>query len=127
MLIWKAAALALVTCVIALVLKKDQPAYAFLASAAGAICLLVLAAQRLTPLLEWIHTLSEYGIAGSSACLLQVLGIALIGQFASDLCREAGLSAAASAVDLCGRLLALLQAVPMLQSLLASFSGFLQG
>ena len=126
MLIWKAAALALVTCTITLALKKDQPAFAFLASAAGAVCLLVLTAQRLAPLFEWIHTLSDYGLADSAACLLQVLGIALIGQFASDLCREAGLSAAASAVDLCGRLLALMQALPMLESLLVSFKGFLQ-
>lgn len=126
MLILKAAALAVVTCVITLILKKEQPAYAFLASACGAVCLLVVAADRLAPFLDWIHTLSDYGITGSASCLLQVLGIALIGQFASDLCREAGLPAAASAVDLCGRLLALLQTVPMLESLLDSFSGFLQ-
>lgn len=126
MLILKAAALAVVTCVIVLLLKKEQPAYAFVASVCGAVCLLVIAADRLAPLVDWIHTLSDYSITDSASCLIQVLGIALIGQFASDLCREAGLAAAASAIDLCGRLLALLQAIPMLQSLLDSFSGFLQ-
>lgn len=126
MLIIKVAALALVTCAITLVLKKEQPAYAFLASACGAVCLMLLAAEHITPLLDWIHTLSDYGIAENASYLLQVLGIALVAQFAADLCRESGLSAAASAVDLCGRLLALMQAVPMLQSLLSSFSGFLQ-
>ena len=59
-------------------------------------------------------------------CPLRVLGIALVAQFAADLCREAGLGAAASAVDLCGRLLALAQAAPLLQTLLDAFSGFLQ-
>lgn len=126
MLILKAAALAVVTCVITLILKREQPAYAFLASVCGAVCLLAVAADHLAPLVDWIHTLSDYSMTDSASCLLQVLGIALIGQFASDLCREAGLSAAASAIDLCGRLLALLQAIPMLQSLLDSFSGFLQ-
>ena len=55
-----------------------------------------------------------------------VLGIALVAQFAADLCREAGLAAAASAVDLCGRALALLQALPLLQQLLDAFAGYLQ-
>ena len=67
MLILKAAALAVVTCVITLILKKEQPAYAFLASACGAVCLLVVAADRLAPFLDWIHTLSDYGITGSAA------------------------------------------------------------
>ena len=53
-------------------------------------------------------------------------GIALVAQFAADLCREAGLAAAASAVDLCGRALALLQALPLLQQLLDAFAGYLQ-
>ena len=126
MLILKAAALALVLCVFTLALKKDQPSFAFLASACGAVCLLAFAAERLLPLVEWLHTLAGYGLAASASALLQVLGIALIAQFAADLCREAGLSAAASAVDLCGRMLALIQAAPMLQTLLDAFSGFLQ-
>lgn len=53
-------------------------------------------------------------------------GIALVAQFAADTCKEAGLSAAATAVELCGRVLALLQALPLLQSLLGSFADYLQ-
>ena len=39
-----------------------------------------------------------------------------MAQFAADTCKEAGLTAAAGAVELCGRVLALLQALPLLQS-----------
>lgn len=125
MLMLKAAALALVICVLTLVLKKEQPGFAFLASACGAAMLLAFSAGRLLPLADWLRALAGYGLAGDAAVLLQVLGIALVAQFAADLCREAGLAAAASAVDLCGRLLALVQAAPMLQTLLDAFSGFL--
>ena len=55
-----------------------------------------------------------------------VLGIALVAQLAADTCKEAGLSAAATAIELCGRVLALLQALPLLQSLLGSFAAYLQ-
>ena len=47
-------------------------------------------------------------------------------QFAADTCREAGMVAAATAAELGGRILALLQALPLLQELLDCFAGYLQ-
>ena len=55
-----------------------------------------------------------------------ILGIALAAQFAADTCREAGMAAAATAAELGGRILALLQALPLLQELLDCFAGYLQ-
>lgn len=60
------------------------------------------------------------------AVLLRALGIALVAQFAADTCREAGLCAASTAIELCGRVLVLLQALPLLRSLLGSFADYLQ-
>ena len=74
----------------------------------------------------WLRTLDGYFQGQSPAVLLQVLGIALVAQLAADTCKEAGLSAAATAIELCGRVLALLQALPLLQSLLGSFAAYLQ-
>ena len=54
-----------------------------------------------------------------------VLAIAFVAQLAADLCREAGLAAAAFCMEFVGRILAMLQALPLLQSLLASFLSFL--
>ena len=126
MLMIKAAVLALVLCVFTLVLKRDQPSFAFLASSCGAACLLALAIGQLQPLAEWLHTLAGFGLGTNAACILRVLGIAIVAQLAADLCRESGLAAAASAVELCGRMLALLQALPLVQALLDAFSGFLR-
>lgn len=129
MLMLKIAALAVVAGLLVLALKKDQPAFAFVVSVCGAGAVLALAFQQITPLLELIHTLSDYTGAQtgqSFGCVLQVLGIALAAQTAADFCREAGMSAAAGAVELCGRLLAMMQALPLLQSLVASLSAFLQ-
>ena len=115
MLILKAAALAIVVCVLVLCLKKDQPGFAFLLSLCGAAGLLWFAVQQLA------------GQAGgdSFSILLQVLAIAFVAQLAADLCREAGLAAAAFCMEFVGRILAMLQALPLLQSLLASFLSFL--
>lgn len=126
MLIVKIAALCFVAGVLSLSLKKEQPAYAFLISAGGAVGLCFAAVKQLEPLAAWLQTLAQYAPGQSIGCLLQVLGIALVAQLAADTCRDAGMAAAAGTAELCGRLLALLQALPLLQSLLNSFLSFLQ-
>ena len=87
---------------------------------------LALAAQQMQPVLDLVETLSRYAGGQSAGCILRVLGIALIAQFAADLCRESGLAAAANAAELGGRALALLQALPLFQSLVDSLLHFLQ-
>ena len=125
MLLCKLAAAVLVAAVLTLLLKKDQPAFAFLVSVCTAAGLLAIVVRQVQPLLDWLRTLDGYFQGQIPAVLLQVLGIALVAQLAADTCKEAGLSAA-TAIELCGRVLALLQALPLLQSLLGSFAAYLQ-
>lgn len=126
MLLVKMAALAMVICIFALSIKKDQPAFFLLVSMGGTVCLLGMTLQKLEPLAAWFEALAG-GVGGAPfAVLLKVLGIALVSEFAASTCRDAGLGAVASAVDLCGRLLALLETFPLLQSLVDYFMQFLQ-
>ncbi len=126
MLILKIAALVLVTGLLTLTLKHEQPAFAFLVSVCGAGAVLSLVADQLQPLLGLIDTLAAYAGDTHLDCVLRVLGIALVAQFATDLCREAGLGAAAGAAELGGRMLALLQALPLVQELVGSLVSFLR-
>ena len=100
MLIFQLAALTFTAAVLCLTLKKDQPAFAFLVSVCAA--------------------------AGVLAAVLHQAQPVLAAQFAADTCREAGMAAAATAAELGGRILALLQALPLLQELLDCFAGYLQ-
>ena len=126
MLLCKLAALTFVAAVLSLALKKEQPAYAFLVSVCAAAGTMAVVVQQIEPVMDWLHTLDGIFPGQGISCLLRVLGIAIIAQMASDICREAGLAAAATAVELGGRILALLQALPLLQELLASYAGYLQ-
>ena len=76
-------------------------------------------------LLARLQQLAGQAGGDSFSILLQVLAIAFVAQLAADLCREAGLAAAAFCMEFVGRILAMLQALPLLQSLLASFLSFL--
>ena len=93
MLLCKLAAAVLVAAVLTLLLKKDQPAFAFLVSVCTAAGLLAIVVRQVQPLLDWLRTLDGYFQGQSPAVLLQVLGIALVAQLAADTCKEAGLSA----------------------------------
>lgn len=126
MQLFKLAVLAFVAAVLSLALKKEQPAYAFLVSVCAAAGMLVVLVQQLEPVLQWIQKLNGTLPGNGLQCLFQILGIAIVAQLAGDICREAGMSAAATAVELCGRALALLQALPLLQTLLDSYAGYLQ-
>lgn len=126
MLLFKLAAAAFVAAVLSLALKKEQPAYAFLVSVCAAAGLLAAIAQQLQPIVGWLQALDEVFPGEGVGCLLRVMGIALVAQLAGDICREAGMAAAATVAELCGRALALMQALPMLQQLLDSFAGYLQ-
>ena len=117
----KIAVLCFMAGALSLTLKKDQPTFAFLVSTAGALILLLSAAEQLRPVLAFLNTLKNYASSQSFDCLLRVLGIALCAQLASDFCKDAGMAAAAGAAELCGRLLALLEALPLLQGLVDSF------
>lgn len=121
----KIAVLCFMAGALSLTLKKDQPTFAFLVSTAGALILLLSAAEQLRPVLAFLNTLKNYASAQSFDCLLRVLGIALCAQLASDFCKDAGMAAAAGAAELCGRLLALVEALPLLQGLVDSFLSFL--
>lgn len=126
MLVFKLAAMAFLAAVLSLSLKKEQPAFAFLVSLCGAAGLLVVFARQVTPILSWFRTLETILPGQGMGCLLRVLGIALVSQLAADLCKESGMVAGATAAELCGRVLALLQALPLVQELLDYFGGYLQ-
>ena len=126
MLLFKLAAVAFVAAILSLALKKEQPAYAFLVSVCAAAGLLAAVTQQIEPVLSWLNTLDGIFPGQGIGCLLRVLGIVITAQLAADICRDAGMAAAATAAELCGRILALLQALPLLQELLDSYAGYLQ-
>ena len=64
MLLYKLAAAVLVAAVLTLLLKKDQPAFAFLVSVCTAAGLLAIIVRQVQPLLDWLRTLDGYGMGG---------------------------------------------------------------
>lgn len=87
-------------------------------------CVLLFGSAAITaaaPLINYIRTLM--GISGASpyaAIILKALGIAILTQISASLCRECGETAAASGVELVGRIELLLLALPLIGEILTA-------
>ena len=116
----KAAAVAAAGSVIALMLRRTAPELGLALGAAVTLLAAFLAAQGIGELGALVNELREKtGLSPAvTAPVLRCVGIGITARLASDLCRDAGQSAAASAVELCGAACALGAALPLIRSLL---------
>lgn len=86
----------------------------------GGVLLLLL------PLLVRLGDMTEgYGIAPYVELLLRCLGVALLAQIVSDLCRDVGESGLSSLVEMAAKALILFSLLPTLETLLAAVEGLL--
>lgn len=120
------AGVAIVTVVLAVLLRPYSPVYALLASLAGTVVLLAWMLPYAAQALEWLDTFSVYLRQEEFICLIRAAGIALVAQTAQDLCKDAGMTAMGAKVELAGRCMTLLSTLPMLQQVVDVWSRLLQ-
>ena len=111
----------------ALIIKKDSPAFMPLL-AIGAVA--VIFSGLIQPMKEIIDTLSELseeaGLSSPAlAAVLKTLGIAVVCRFGADVCKESGLSAAASSVELVGAVSSVYVTLPLVSALISTIRGLI--
>ena len=84
------------------------------------------ALKAVTPALTYLTRLGETaGVTPYAEVLLRALGIALLTQYAAEICRECGEGAAASGVEMTGKIEILLLALPLIDEILSLASNLL--
>lgn len=106
--------------------RQYQPAYGFVCLLACSVVLLLYLFGICQPVLEWLATGSEYLNQRNLSVVLKTAGIALTAQTVQDLCKDAGMTALAGTVELAGRCLILICALPLFETILESLVIFLQ-
>ncbi len=99
-------------------LKKTNRELSLLLTAGAAALLLLWAIEGLTPLFTQLEGLMRGEAGRFWKVMLKTVGIALMGQFAGHICKDAGESALAFTVELSARAAILLAAFPLLTELL---------
>lgn len=124
--IFRIAAFVLVAAVLTVLLRQYLPAYAVLCLTGCSICLLAYLLGLAQPLLEWLTIVSGYLDKENFSCVLKAAGIALVAQNMQDVCKDAGMSALAGKVELAGRCLILVCALPLFEQIMGALIPFLQ-
>lgn len=126
-LVCKAAALCLLTAVLAVVLRRTSPELTLLLALAGCAVVLLELLGVLSEAAEFIHRILAAGLLDEAlfAPLWKILGIVLICRGSSALCRDAGQSGLAELLDTVGAYSAVLVSLPLWEAAWELLEGLL--
>ena len=119
-LFMKAVATALVAVILSGIFKRDSGSIAMAMISAAGILILTVAAALLQPVLEEVRRLADSAQVSHAYLqpILKCTGIGIVTQIAVGVCRDAGESALASALELCGCILVLFLSLPLFGAVL---------
>ena len=112
--------LALCAVLFAALVQKSNKEYALLISLGAAMVLLLLILDRAAPLFQELRSMAGSGALEGDAIqlMLRAVGITVVGQVVSRLCKDGGESALSYTVDLAARGAVLAAALPVVGKIL---------
>lgn len=119
--------LGLIATFLVLILKEQKPAFAFLLTAfVGALIFLYLIGQieRIISMLERLAVNADLNMIYVET-ILKIIGIAYIAEFGAQITKDAGQGAIASKIELAGKVLILLMAIPIITAIIKTVIGLL--
>ncbi len=113
-------AVAVLTSILVLSLRRHNAEISFLSAVAGCVLILISVLVNMSSLYDTLRDiLSASGIKLSYiTILLKALGICFLTEFACDMCIDAGQRALAGNISLAGRLMIVLSAIPLYKEIL---------
>jgi stage III sporulation protein AD len=108
--------LALIATVLILVIKEQKPMFAFLIAAATGIVIFMLLIGKIGAVIEVLKRLAENSGMESIylKTVLKIIGIAYIAEFGAQIVCVAGQESIASKIELAGKVLILVLAIPII-------------
>lgn len=125
--IGKVAMLGLAGVFLAVFLKQQKQEYALYIGLGCAVCILLLAVERLSVVMDSVKQLQSFISVDSSyvKALIKMIGITYVAEFASSLCQDAGYSSIGSQIEMFGKLSIIALSMPILLVLIETLEGFL--
>ncbi|MEW6397559.1 MAG: stage III sporulation protein AD [Bacillota bacterium] len=110
---------ALVVTVILVVLRQQRPDMAVMLSLAAAAAILFFLVERIWQAIDLLQELAaRAGVSDTYVqILLRVMGIAYLAELGSQVCRDAGEGAMATKVEMAGKIIILILAIPIVRAL----------
>lgn len=127
MSIMQVVAIAVVAAILILVIRQEKPELAFQVSLAAGLIIFVLIVWKVVDIINVLERLAVRADLNMVflGTLMRIIGIAYIAEFGTQICKDAGQSALAFKVELAGKLLILVLAVPIITTILDTVSRLL--
>ncbi|MCC8074109.1 MAG: stage III sporulation AC/AD family protein [Clostridiales bacterium] len=124
----KIASIVLITLIFVLFLRETKREFALLLTLCCAIVLFLIVFDDLKDIVAQINSLtsSVTGAQAYASLLLKILGISLLSQFVSDLCRDSGEQALASQSELASKIIILIISLPLFDTVITIVNGLLK-
>jgi stage III sporulation protein AD len=119
--------IALIATVLTLIIKEQKPIFAFLLTAFTGIVLFLLLIGKISAV---IHTLEQLAVKSDInmiflKTILKIIGIAYIAEFGAQIVRDAGQEAIAAKIELSGKILIMVMAIPIVSVIIETVVKFI--
>ncbi len=111
--------MAVITAILSVMIKKTLPEYSVAVNLAAGAILVLSFISAISPVISYVKTLIEKsGINSENEIILfKTLGICLVTQFICDACKDAGENSIAAKVEMGGKFMILITAIPLFESI----------
>ena len=112
--------IALISAVLFVVIKKYSPEYMIFAEIGSVLLVFLLLYPYIKDIIDFYYEYSDYGGIDDRylKIVLKSIGIALLTQFTSDICKDSGQSALAGKIEFAGKLFIAVLAMPLAKTLI---------
>ncbi len=112
--------IALISAVLFVVIKKYSPEYIIFAEIGSVLLIFLYLYPYIKDIIDFYYEYADYGGIDDSylKIVLKSVGIALLTQFSSDICKDSGQSALAGKIEFAGKLLIAVLALPVAKALI---------
>ncbi|CAG7642267.1 stage III sporulation protein AD [Paenibacillus allorhizosphaerae] len=107
--------LGLITTVLVLIIKEQKPMFAFLLTAFTGIAIFLFLIGKISTIIGVLEELANKADINMIflKTILKIIGIAYIAEFGAQIIRDAGQESVASKIELAGKILIMVMAIPI--------------
>lgn len=112
--------ISLISAVLYGVIKKYSPEYSVLAEIGSVLLVLIFLYPYMKDVIDFYYEYTEQGGISNNyvKIVIKTIGVAILTQFASDICKDSGQIALSDKIEFAGKLIMAVLAIPMAQALI---------
>jgi len=120
MSIFQIVAVGVMAAVLAITIKKQSPDIALLITITGAVLIFLMVLPKLAEAVQLVTHLGSLADGNTAyvTLALRVIGVAYMAELGASVCTDAGETAIAAKIDMAGRVLILVMAMPVIMDIL---------